>query len=119
MPPELELYKQRQGGQMGNYVFAYRGGGGLATTEAERDAAMAAWGNWFQTLGSAVVDAGNPFGPSTAVSGSGANGGASSALTGYSIVAADSLDAASALAEGCPVLARGGSVDVYETIPIM
>jgi hypothetical protein len=53
------------------------------------------------------------------VNGSGANGGASSGLTGYSIVAADSLGAASELAKGCPVFANGGSVDVYETIPIM
>lgn len=103
---------------MANYVFAYKGGG-MAATDAEREAAMAAWGSWFQTLGSAVVDAGNPFGPSIAVNGSGANGGASSGLTGYSIVAADSLGAASELAEGCPVFANGGSVDVYETIPIM
>jgi hypothetical protein len=103
---------------MGNYVFAYRGGG-MAATDAEREAAMAAWGNWFQTLGSAVVDAGNPFGHSSAVNGSGGGGGASSGLTGYSIIAADSLDAASELATGCPVLANGGSVDVYETIPIM
>ena len=58
---------------MANYVFAYKGGG-MAATDAEREAAMAAWGSWFQTLGSAVVDAGNPFGPSIAVNGGGANG---------------------------------------------
>ncbi len=103
---------------MGNYLFAYKGGG-MASTDAEREAAMAAWGNWFQTLGSAVMDPGNPFGPSAAVSGGAANGGASSGLTGYSVIAADSLDAASRLAEDCPVLANGGSVDVYETIQVM
>jgi hypothetical protein len=35
-----------------------------------------------------------------------------------SIVEADSLDAAVAQAKGCPVLAAGGSVEVYETIPM-
>jgi hypothetical protein len=104
---------------MANYLMAYKGGG-MAATEGEREAAMAAWGNWFGTLGPAVVDAGNPFGPSAAVNGAGTvDHGASSGLTGYSVLQADSLDAASELAKGCPVLANGGSVDVYETIQVM
>ena len=37
-------------------------------------------------------------------------------LTGFSIVAAESLDAAVELAKSCPVLGIGGSVDVYEAI---
>jgi hypothetical protein len=100
---------------MGNYLFAYRGGG-MADTEEARQAVMAAWGAWFGKLGDAVVDPGNPFAGSTSVG----NGGAPSApLTGYSVVKADSLDSASALADGCPVLSGGGSVDVYETIEVM
>ena len=45
--------------------------------------------------------------------------GASSALTGYSILQADSLSSAAETAKGCPVLARGGSVEVYETFKVM
>lgn len=105
---------------MGNYVFGYIGGGGMAATEEERNAAMAAWGAWFGQLGSAVVDGGNPFAGSTSVSSDGAtNGSARSGLTGYSVVAADSLEAAAALTEGCPILADGGSIDVYEVLPVM
>jgi hypothetical protein len=103
---------------MANYLLAYTGGG-MAQTESEREAAMAAWGQWFETLGPAIVDAGNPFGPATAVSTGGADGAAKTGLTGYSILTADSLDAAAELAKGCPVFANGGSVDVYEAIPIM
>ena len=101
---------------MGNYLFAYRGGS-MASTEEERQAAMQAWGAWFGKLGSAIVDPGNPFAGSTSVNGNG-GGAAASELTGYTVVNADSLDAASALAEGCPVLDGGGSVDVYETIEV-
>jgi hypothetical protein len=101
---------------MGKYLFAYRGGA-MAATDEERQAAMAAWGGWFGGLGDAVEDPGNPFGPSTSV-GSGANGTAGSGLSGYSVVKADSLDAAAKLADGCPVLTGGGSVDVYETIEV-
>ncbi len=104
---------------MASYVFAYRGGG-MAQTDAEREAAMAAWGGWFVSLGSAVVDAGNPFGPSATVGTGGSSAdGAPSGLTGYSVVSADSLAAASELAGGCPVIASGGSVEVYETVPVM
>ena len=37
-------------------------------------------------------------------------------LTGYSVVDAADLAAATDLAKGCPLLADGGSVDVYATI---
>ena len=104
---------------MATYVLAYKGGR-MPETDAERDAQMAAWGGWFQNLGKAVVDAGNPFGPSKALAGDGTiSDGASSALTGYSIVTTDSLDAAATLAKGCPILANGGSLEVYETLEVM
>jgi hypothetical protein len=104
---------------MANYLLAYKGGG-MAQTDAEREAAMAAWGNWFGQLGQAVVDAGNPFGASKGVtSGGSVSDPAPAALTGYSVLAADSLDAATELAKGCPVLGNGGSVEVYETFEVM
>jgi hypothetical protein len=104
---------------MANYLFAYKGGG-MAATDAERDAAMAAWGGWFGSLGQAIVDPGNPFGPSATVApGGGVDGGAPSGLSGYSVLTADSLEAASELAKGCPVLDAGGSVEVYETVAVM
>jgi hypothetical protein len=104
---------------MGNYLLAYKGGA-MAATEEERQAAMAAWGNWFGSLGPAIVDAGNPFGPAASVAAGGAvSDGASSGLSGYSVLKADSLSAAGQLAKGCPVLGHGGSVEVYETIEVM
>ena len=102
-----------------NYLLAYTGGG-MAQTEAEREAAMVAWRDWLGGLGEALVDAGNPFGPSSSATAEGTAGGAvSSGLTGYSIVKADDLAAATGLAKGCPIFAGGGGVDVYEAIPVM
>jgi YCII-related domain len=98
---------------MAKYVFAYKGGK-MAETDEERQAAMQAWGAWFGALGPAVVDAGNPFAGSKAVGGNGTSG-----LTGYSILSADSIDAASKLAEDCPVLSNGGNVEVYEVLEVM
>jgi hypothetical protein len=102
---------------MANFVLAYKGGSMAETPEAQ-EAAMQAWMGWFGTLGSAVVDGGNPFGASTAVQSDGSRGGATASLTGYSILQADSLDAAADLAKGCPVLASGGAVEVYEALPM-
>lgn len=97
---------------MSKYVFAYRGGSMMETPE-EQEAVMAAWMNWFGELGEAVVDGGAPFGASAAVGGE-----VTAALTGYSIVTADSLDDALRMAGGCPALANAGVVEVYEAIEI-
>jgi hypothetical protein len=103
---------------MGRYVLAYRGGG-MGATEADQQAAMTEWMNWFGSLGDAVVDAGAPFGPSSTI----AAGGSSSEpgrseLSGYSIISAESLAEAVDKAKGCPVLSGGGDIEVYETLPI-
>ena len=102
---------------MANYMFAYSGGSGLAADEAERAAQMAKWGQWFGQLGSVVVDGGGPTPIAKTVGAGGSvSDGGSRGLTGYSIVAADNLDAAVELAKGCPVLEVGGAVDVYEAM---
>lgn len=89
----------------------------MATTEAEQAVAMQSWMGWFGELGAAVTDGGNPFGDSIAVASDGAHAPVDTgALTGYSILTADSIDAAATLAKGCPVLSSGGSVEVYEAL---
>jgi hypothetical protein len=103
---------------MAKFVLVYRGGSGMAAPE-EQQAAMEAWMNWFGALGDAVVDPGAPFGPSAALSPDGATGSSGpSELTGYSILSADSLDEAATKAKGCPVLTDGGTVEIYEALPI-
>jgi hypothetical protein len=102
-----------------NYVLAYKGGG-MAETEEARAQVMAAWGDWFGRLGPAVIDGGSPFGPSKSIAADGSDtDGGSSGLTGYSILSAESLDAACEHAKGCPVLTAGGTVEVYEALPMM
>ena len=102
---------------MAQYVFAYSGGKGVAANEAERSAQYARWGQWFAELGAAVVDGGAATGTAKKVGpGGSVSDGGSRGLTGYSIVAADSLDSAVELAKGCPILEIGGAVDVYAAI---
>ncbi len=93
---------------MANYVLVYKGGS-ITQSEEERARVMKAWEEWFGQLAPAIVDGGNPFGPSASVGSDGnINDGASSGLTGYSMPKADSLPQASQPAKGCLVLSSGG-----------
>jgi hypothetical protein len=102
---------------MSKFVFAYHGGS-MPETPAEQTKVMDAWMAWFAGMGDAVVDGGNPTGASKTVGGGGtvSDGGGANPLSGYSIVSAADLDAAVALAKGCPILAAGGSVEVAEAL---
>lgn len=105
---------------MAKYLFVYHGGG-MPEGEAEQQQVMAAWGAWMGQLGSALVDGGNPVGAAVTLApdGSTSDGGGSNPATGYSIVEAASLAAATELAKGCPILTSGGSIEVGETFDAM
>ena len=73
--------------------------------------------NWFGSIGESLLDPGNPFtqGCTVATDGTSTDGGVAG-LTGYSIIDAENLSAAVAVAGGCPVLANGGGLQVYEAM---
>ena len=102
---------------MAQYIFAYHGGGKPETPE-EGEKVMAQWMAWYGAMGDAVVDGGAPVGMSKTVSKSGvADDGGSNPLSGYTIVYADSIEAACEMAKGCPMVQDGtGSVEVAERI---
>jgi len=102
---------------MAKFVYFYTGGQTALTPEAQEQA-MQAWGAWLASLGDAVTDMGSPFRAAATVSSGGVAQGGASKAGGYSVLTADSLDAAAAKAKGCPIIARGGSVEVYEAVPV-
>ena len=104
---------------MANFLLVYHGGG-MPETPEEGAKVTQAWTNWFGALGDAVVDGGNPVSAvkTIAPDGSISDGGVNPS-TGYSVLKADSLDAAVTLAKGCPIIAGGGSVEVAETFATM
>ncbi len=106
---------------MANFVLLYTGGG-MPEDEAEQAKVLQAWMAWYEKLGSAVVDQGNPFSPlakSIAPDGTVSEGPVGAMASGYSIIKADSFDGAIALAKGCPMLQGGGYISVFETFPAM
>jgi hypothetical protein len=79
-----------------------------------------AWGDWMGRAGSALVDIGAPFGARSAVSDDGSSPSPTD-QNGYTIVEADSLDAARALTDGHPFLSEGKgrfSIEIFELAPM-
>lgn len=82
---------------------------------------MNAWKAWFGSIGSNLVDGGNPFdGNAMSVTAQGAENIPADMwpAKGYSIVNADNMEAAVEVAKGCPALQDDpeGAVRVYEAM---
>lgn len=105
---------------MADYVLLYTGGS-VPESEEEQARVMQAWTDFYQAIGEGIKDGGNPFGPAKTIAadGSVSDGVSGAPHTGYTIVTADSLDAATEMAKGAPVLTAGGGVTVYETFEVM
>ncbi len=100
---------------MPNFIFAYHGGT-TPTDPSEIEEVMAAWGAWFEKLGAAVVEPGNPVGKSSTVTRDNvADDGGANPISGYSVVRADNQDQAIEMAKGCPMIVDGsGSIEVAQ-----
>jgi hypothetical protein len=102
-----------------NYLLVYHGGS-MPDSPEENAKVVQAWTDWFGTLGDKLVDGGNPVSQVKTIGTDGAvRDGTVNPPSGYSIIKADSLDAAVALAKGCPVLQGGASIEVAETFAAM
>jgi hypothetical protein len=102
---------------MTKFLFIYHGGT-IPQSKADQERTMNLWGQWFGSMGDAVVDGGNPVGKSATVMSdkSIVNHGGSNPSSGYSIVRASDLESALAMAKGCPILERDGSIEVAPLI---
>ncbi len=100
---------------MPDFIIAYHGGKKPESPE-EGAKDMAKWKAWIDGLGDAVVNPGTPLGKSKIVSSAGvSDDGGSNSLTGFSIVKADSMDAALEMAKKCPFLDIG-TLEVAEVM---
>jgi hypothetical protein len=105
---------------MARFLFVYRGGPPSQMTPEEMQQQMQKWQTWIREalqkgwmldMGDALMPEGRVVrGPKVVTDGPFVE--AKEIVGGYSIVQADSLDAAAALAKGCPAALGGGSVEV-------
>jgi len=92
---------------MPTFVFTYRKAAGYTPTPQTGQA----WQAWFDSMSGQLADRGQPV-VAHAVLGDTSPDGTEPG--GYSLVRADDLEAATALAKGCPHLVHGGGVEVGE-----
>jgi hypothetical protein len=90
---------------MAKYVFSFR----VPSDYRPNAGTPAEWRAWFGGLGSALVDVGHAV---TDYAPLGEVGGSGSRMVAYSVVSAEDMDSALALAKDCPVLRVGGGVEV-------
>lgn len=103
---------------MANYMLLYTGGGGMAASPEEQEKIMGEWGAWYEKMGASVVDGGAPFGDAKSLTGDGVEDGTLGDMpaTGYTVISADSLEAAAAACEDHPHIKHGGQVQVLTCV---
>jgi hypothetical protein len=99
---------------MKQFVFVYLGGNQPSSHE-EASKHFSKYMAWLSALGDAVVVPTIPLKDTNTVSPDGTvREGGSSAMSGFSIIKAESMTAALSVAQDCPFLEIGGSLEVSE-----
>jgi len=99
---------------MAQYIISYLGGDQPSSPE-EGQRHFAKYKEWLSSLGDAAVSPANPFKNTNTVNPDGTiTSGSTTSMSGYTIVAADSMEAALEMAKACPFLDIGGSLEVSE-----
>ena len=103
---------------MPKFLITYHGeGGGMPASAEAREQMMAAFQAWAASVGDSMIDPGAPLGPAKAVTASGvSDGSADGRVSGYTLLSADSMDAAVGLVQSHPFLGRGGTLQVSEAV---
>jgi hypothetical protein len=101
---------------MPQYIITYLGSPNQMSPE-EGQQHMAKYKSWLSDLGDAVISPANPIKNTKSISSDGeVSDGSKSSMSGYTIIAADTDDAALAIATNCPFLSVGGSLELSELI---
>ena len=99
---------------MPRYIMVYLGGDQPSSPE-EGQRHFARYMDWLAELGDAAESPANPLGPSSTVNPDGSvSAGGSTGMSGYTIVRAESMEAALEMAKSCPFLEINGSLEVSE-----
>jgi len=101
---------------MAQYIIVYLGGDAPSSPE-EGKQHFSKYMDWLASLGDSVVSPANPLKNTSTVNpdGSVTTGGTTS-MSGFTIIEADSMQAAVSIAKTCPFLDVGGSLEVSELI---
>lgn len=99
---------------MAEYIITYLGGNHPSSPE-EGQRHFAKYKEWLASLGDSAVSPANPFKNTNTVNPDGSvSEGSQAAMSGYTIIDVDSMEAALTAAKSCPFLEIGGSLEVSE-----
>ena len=100
---------------MTQYMITYVGTPKHPATPEEGQQHMADYKAWLSSLGDDAVSPANPIKNTITVSPDGSvTSGSSTSMSGFTVVEAESDEAALAIAKACPYLDIGGSLEVSE-----
>ncbi|MDX2507230.1 MAG: YciI family protein [Gammaproteobacteria bacterium] len=103
---------------MAQFVFVYLGGNQPSGPE-EANKHFSKYMEWLSSLGDSVVIPTIPLKDTNTINPDGTiREGGSSAMSGFSIIKAESMEAALSIAQSCPFLEIGGSLEVSEMMQI-
>jgi hypothetical protein len=101
---------------MPQYVIVYLGGDQPSSPE-EGKQQYARYREWLSSLGDSAVSPANPVRDTRTVHSDGTvTTGSTTSMSGYTIIEAESMEAALSIAKACPFLDIGGSLEVSELI---
>lgn len=101
---------------MKKFVLFYYGHPKFSSPE-EGKAHQKKWKEWADSLGDAIVEMGVPVGATKTVTQTGSKDNkAEEALTGYTVVQAENMEAAVEMTKKCPFVEDGGRMDVAEAM---
>jgi len=101
---------------MAQYMITYLGGNPPSSPE-EGQQHMAKYRQWITSLGAAAVSPANPLKGTTLVNSDGSlSPGSSTGMSGFTTIEANSMEDALAIAQACPFLETGGSLEVSELV---
>lgn len=99
---------------MAQFVFTYLGGN-QPTDPQKANEHFAKYTQWMSSLGDSIVVPTIPLKDTNTVDSDGKiQQGGASAMSGFSIIRAESMQAALSIAKECPFLEIGGSLEVSE-----
>ena len=101
---------------MPQYMITYLGTPKPGTPE-ENQQHMSKYRAWLSSLGDSAVSPANPIKNTRTVNSAGSvTAGGTSSMSGFTIIEADSEEAALSVAKACPFLEVGGSLEVSELV---
>lgn len=99
---------------MSVFIISYLGGDMPANAE-ESAKHFEKYKEWLTSLGNSLVSPANPLKDTQTINPDGSiSPGSTTAMSGFSILEADSIEIATEMAKSCPFLEIGGSLEISE-----